>query len=107
MAFMDFLREHRHGATHEELTDALRDLTLAVAEERRGGKLVLTITVKPLAKGDGMEVHADVKLAAPAPIPGVSIFYPTPEGQLVRQDPRQQSMELKEIGPAEAHRGLA
>jgi hypothetical protein len=54
-----------------------------------------------------LEAHADVKLAAPAPVPGVSIFYPTPEGNLVRQDPRQQSMELREIGPAEAHRGLA
>lgn len=107
MAFMDFIREHRHGATHAELSEALQELTLAVAEERRGGKLVLTITVKPLAKGDGMEVHANVKLAVPEPIPGVSIFYPTPEGDLVRQDPRQQAMDLKEIGPAEAHRGIA
>lgn len=104
---MDFLRSHRHGATHDELTEALKALTLAVAEERRGGKLTLTISVKPLAKGDGMEVHANVKVAAPEPIPGVSIFYPTPEGNLVRQDPRQQAMELQEIGPAEAHRGLA
>jgi hypothetical protein len=107
MMFMDFLREHRAGATHAELTEAMRALTLAVGEERRAGKITLTITLKPLAKGDGLEAHADVKLAAPAPVPGVSIFYPTPEGNLVRQDPRQQSMELREIGPAEAHRGLA
>lgn len=105
--FMDLLREHRQGATHDELTEALRALTLAVSEERRAGTLTLKITIKPLAKGDGVEVSADVKLAAPTPVPGVSIFYPTPEGSLQRQDPRQQAMDLREIGPAEAHRGLA
>jgi hypothetical protein len=105
--FMDFLREHRAGATHAELTEKLQELTGAVVEERKGGKLVLTITVKPLAKGDGMEVACDVKLSAPMAVPGVSIFYPTPGNDLVRVDPRQQAMDLKEIGPAEAHRGLA
>lgn len=105
--FMDLLREHRQGETHNELTEALRALTLAVAEERRAGTLTLKITIRPLAKGDGVEVHAAVKLAAPEALPGVSIFYPTPEGSLQRQDPRQSSMELREIGPAEAHRGLA
>ena len=104
---MDFLREHRSGATHAELTEALQGLTAAVVEERRGGSLTLKITIKPLAKGDGLEVSANVTLAAPLPVPGVSIFYPTPSNDLVRQDPRQQAMDLKEIGPAEAHRGLA
>jgi hypothetical protein len=78
-----------------------------VAEERKGGKIVLTITVKPLAKGDGVEVSADVKCSPPLPVAGTSIFYPTPEGDLVRQDPRQQAMDLREIGPAEAHKGIA
>lgn len=105
--FMDILREHRSGATHAELTEALQLLTAAVVEERKGGSLTLRITVKPLAKGDGLEVSASVKLDAPQPVPGVSIFYPTPGNDLVRQDPRQQAMDLKEIGPAEVHRGLA
>jgi hypothetical protein len=105
--FMDFLREHRHGATHTELTELLQQLTAAVVEERKAGSLTLKITVKPLAKGDGLEVSCDHKLAAPLPVPGVSIFYPTPGNDLVRQDPRQQAMDLKEIGPAEAHRGIA
>jgi hypothetical protein len=105
--FMDFLREHRHGATHAELSELLQELTAAVVEERKAGSLTLKITLKPLAKGDGMEVSCDTKLNAPQPVPGVSIFYPTPSNDLVRQDPRQQAMDLKEIGPAEAHRGLA
>ena len=104
--FMDFLREHRGGMTHEQLTDALQELVAAVVTERRPGKLVFTITIKPFGKKDGLEVGAELKITPPKEERGTSIFYVTPENNLVRQDPRQQSMELHEI-PAEAHRGIA
>ena len=106
--FMDLLREHRQGATHDELTEALRALTLAVGEERKAGTLTLKITIKPLGQGRRCgSVGGREARRHPTPAPGVSIFYPTPEGSLQRQDPRQQAMDLREIGPAEAHRGLA
>lgn len=34
--FLDLLREHRNGLTHDELTDALNELVEAVAAERKG-----------------------------------------------------------------------
>jgi hypothetical protein len=105
--FMDFLRQHRSGASHGEATEALQALVAAVTEEKRAGKLTIVISLRPLAKGDGIETSVSIKLAAPEPVAGTSIFYPTPSNDLVRQDPRQQAMELQEIGPAEAHRGLA
>jgi hypothetical protein len=37
----------------------------------------------------------------------VSIFFATPENNLTRIDPRQTTMELREIGPAQAHKGIA
>lgn len=39
--FLDLLREHRNGLTHEELTDALNTLVEAVSAERKPGKLAL------------------------------------------------------------------
>lgn len=105
--FADFLRDHRNGLTHEELSEALNTLVGAVNEERRGGTLTFTVAVKPMGKSDGLEVSADIKLTPPKPAPGVSIFFSTPENNLVRQDPRQQAMDLREIGPAQAHRGVA
>lgn len=105
--FMDFLREHRSGATHEDLSDRLQELVAAVSEENKGGKLVLTITVKPMGKGDGLEVGADIKLAPPLPVPGTSIFFASVDNNLVRQDPRQQAMELREAPPAHVARNLA
>lgn len=105
--FMDFLREHRSGLTHSELTDALKELVAAVTDEHKGGKITLTISVKPLGKGDGLEVACDLKLAPPTPTPGTSIWFATPSNELTRQDPRQQAMDLREIGPASAHKGVA
>jgi hypothetical protein len=104
--FLDLLREHRSGITHELLTDALQELVEAVVDQRKRGKLTLTLTIKPFGKKDGLEVGAEVKLTKPKEVQGVSIFYVTPENNLVRQDPRQQAMELREI-PTEAHRGIA
>jgi len=105
--FYDFLREHRNGLTHDELADALNELVAAVTEENKGGTLTFTVSVKPMGKSDGLEVSADIKVKPPKKTAGVSIFFATPENNLVRQDPRQQSMELREIGPSSAARALA
>jgi hypothetical protein len=104
---MDFLREHRGGQTHDLLSDKLQELVAAVTAEERAGKLTITFGVKPMGKGDGLEVTADVKMTPPKETPGSSIFFPTPENNLVRQDPRQQAMELREITPVTAHKGVA
>jgi hypothetical protein len=105
-AFNDFLREHRNGTTHDDLSDRLQELVAAVSEENKGGKLVLTITIKPMGKGDGLEVGAEIKLSPPRSVPGMSIFFASPENNLVRQDPRQQTMELREAPPAHVARNL-
>ena len=103
---MDFLREHRNGVTHDELSDKLQELVAAVTEEGKSGTLTLTINVKPLGKNDGLEVGADVKIKPPKPTVGVSIFFASPDNNLVRQDPRQTAMELREV-PAVVARNLA
>lgn len=105
--FMDFLREHRNGSTHDDLSEKLQELVAAVIEEGKAGTLTLTISMKPLGKSDGLEVGADVKIKAPKPATGVSIFFASPENNLVRQDPRQTAMELREVTPSSAARALA
>lgn len=105
--FMDFLRELRGGQTHDDLSDALQELVAEVTDLSRAGTLTLTLTIKPLGKGDGVQVGADVKVKPPKSAPGVSIFFPTPENNLVRNDPRQKTMELREITPASLPRSLA
>ena len=105
--FHDFLREHRGGVSHNELSDSLQELVAAVTAEGKGGTLTFKITVKPAGKSGGLEVSDDIKVAAPRPTKSASIFFASPENNLVRQDPRQTTMELREIGPATMHKGVA
>lgn len=106
-AFIKFLQEHRGGATEDEISEQIRDLVAAVSDERKGGKITITVEVKPIGKSDGFEVGVDIKASLPKVKPGVSIFFATPDNCLTRQDPRQQTMELREIAPASVARSLA
>ena len=114
--FLDYLREHRMGLTHAELSEAMQQLVAAVVAERKGGEITLKISVKP--QGDGAVMVTDeVKLKLPKPTKGGSLFFVTPENNLVRQDPRQADLPLHAIGdrkeaislgpPASVARGLA
>ena len=101
--FMDFLREHRSGITHDLLSDKLQELVAAVTQEGKAGSLVLKIGVKPMGKGDGLEVSAAIDVKSPKETPGAAIFFPTPENNLVRVDPRQQAIAALQRG-ADAER---
>jgi hypothetical protein len=103
--FLDLLREHRNGLTHDELTEALQEVVAAVAEERKAGKLVLTINIKP--HGDGaVMVMDDVKVTKPRPTKGGALFFVTPENNLARQDPKQPNLPLREVGDRDAPREI-
>lgn len=105
---MKFLREHRNGVTIDDLGDALQTLNEAVATEEKGGSLTITISVSPMSKTSGAyEVKVAHSLSLPKKPAGSSIFYLSPENTLVRDDPRQTKMELRDIGPAAPIRGLA
>ena len=54
--FMDFLREHRAGATHDELSDALQALVGAVVAEGKAGTLNIAIALKPMGRGANVSV---------------------------------------------------
>ena len=106
--FYDFLREHRNGVTHDDISDALQDLVSAVVTEGKAGKLTVTINIKPAGRESGaLEVSTEIKSAPPKATPGTSIFFASPENNLIRHDPRQATMELREIGPVMAHKGVA
>jgi hypothetical protein len=105
---LDFLREHRNGASHDELSDALQELVAAVTEEGKAGTLTLKITVKPANAGQGALLVVDeIKTAPPKTTKSGSIFFASPDNNLVREDPRQPKLDLREIGPAAAHKGIA
>lgn len=96
--FADFLREQRSGSLHAELSEALQEITLAVAEHRKPGKLTLSIIINPM-KGEGMvAVTDDVKPSVPQADRGAAYFYTDADGNLRREDPNQMKFEtLREV----------
>ena len=114
-AFHDFLREHRQGVTHDELSDALQELVAAVSDAEKPGTLTFTITIKPTKSG-ALEVSDSIKTKLPKLPKSSSLFFVSPENNLIREDPKQHRLNLQEINvhmearpiaPASAAKALA
>jgi hypothetical protein len=105
MSAIRLLQEHRAGATHDEISDAIREVVAAVTDEQKAGRVAINITVKPRGKGDGLDVAVECKAFPPKATPGVSTFFADKDNNLSRQDPRQANMDLRPV-PAAAHKGI-
>ena len=105
--FMDLIREHRRGLTHDDLTEKMREVLAGVSEEGKSGKLTVTFNFAPRAKGEGIDVSCAIDAKPPKPEAASSIFYLTPNNDLQRMDPRQADMDLREVPPASVAKALA
>lgn len=96
--FSDIINSLRYGHLSEELTRQLHQLTLDCQAAGRPGTLTLNITLKP-GKAGQMEVVDDVKVKPPKPERGTSLMFATDDGALVREDPRQKKLDLRQVDP--------
>jgi hypothetical protein len=99
--FADWLREQSGGDTHEELGEGLHDLIARVRDTGKGGKLTLTVSIKPLKDDLNVLIVTDeIKLSLPEHDRKGSMFYADDDNNLVRNDPRQLSFDsLREVPP--------
>lgn len=97
--FIDFLRDQRGGATEEELAEALNKLVGDVERAGKKGTLTFKIEVSPVAKETSGQVivHDEITLKLPKPKRSSTLYFSTPENNLSRNDPRQQSLPLKPV----------
>lgn len=72
------------------------ELIKAVTDHNKAGKLTLKIDVKPSTAGT-LAVKADVAITKPKGLPPESLLWPTPDGNLMAEDPRQAKLELKTV----------
>jgi hypothetical protein len=98
-AFADVLRDLTGGQTYEELGSALTEIVDAVMQTRRSGSLTLTLKIK--SNGDSSVIITDdVKTKLPQPIRGETIFFTQAGGNLLREDPRQEKLPLRQVAEA-------
>jgi len=90
--FTDTLNALRWGTLNDDLTKELNALVKKCSDTGKVGELVLKIKLKP-GSGGQIEVFDDIVVKAPKEQKGSSIMFATVENNLIREDPRQQSLE--------------
>jgi hypothetical protein len=97
--FFDTLRELRAGRTHEELTSALAEVLSAVRAAGKPGEVILRLKLRPPKKGGlaYITIEDDVTVKVPKQDRGDTVFFPTVDGGLSRQDPSQLDLALRVV----------
>lgn len=72
------------------------ELIKAVTDNNKAGKLTMKIDIKPSTAGT-LAVKAEVSIVKPKGMPAESLLWPTPEGNLIAEDPRQAKLKLKPV----------
>jgi hypothetical protein len=98
--FADIVRELGSGQAYEDLTSALGEIATGVMLHRKTGELTLKLKVTPNGEGS-VFVDADIKAKVPEPARARTLFFATSSGSLVRNDPRQDSLPLRQVTETE------
>lgn len=72
------------------------ELIQAVTSHNKAGKLTLKIDIKPSTAGT-LAVKAECNITKPKGMPAESLLWPTPDGNLLAEDPRQTRLDLKTV----------
>lgn len=96
--FADVLIDLNKGRTHAEMSAALQRLVAAVAETGKKGSIGLVITISPSKSEAPFEVIDNVTLKLPAANRRASLFYADDSHNLVRKDPNQLALPLRDVG---------
>lgn len=95
--FGQFLHEQRNGLLHDELSEGLAAVVAQCVETGKKGALTLKVEVKPTQDGVTLLVVDDVKLNLPKHDAKPSLFFFDDDGNLLRKDPRQTELNLREL----------
>lgn len=94
--FADVLRDLAGGTTYEDLTAGLALVVEAVQDTRKMGEVSVKLKVKP--NGESSVIITDeIKLKAPEATRGETVFFTTAGGNLLRDDPKQDKLPLREV----------
>jgi len=72
------------------------DLIKAVTDNNKAGTLTLKLAIKPSTAGT-LAVKAECNINKPKGMPAESLLWPTPEGNLMAEDPRQAKLPLRPV----------
>jgi hypothetical protein len=95
--FAALLQEHRTGALHQELSEALADLVGTCITLDKPGTLTLKLNVIPTKDGLTVVLTDTVTVKAPEAKRGGAVYFADPRGNLSRRNPQQPTLPLREL----------
>lgn len=94
--FTDTLGELEGGQFLRDLTEASYQIARAVRETRKPGAIKISIKFSPTGKGS-VELDAKVDVSEPEHDRPTTTFFLGPDGTLLRSDPNQPRLPLREV----------
>ncbi len=90
--FSEFITDVRGGNCHQELSQAINEVTSAAMNTGKVGSVTLTIKIKP--QGEGQAAIVDqIKRTIPEPTKPETFCFVDNDGNLTRSDPRQAKID--------------
>jgi hypothetical protein len=92
----DTLRHIGAGCLIDEASEKLSELVNAVSSTGKAGKLTITIDIRKATAG-ALAVAGKVTIKKPAEPAIEVLMFPTPEGNLLTEDPSQIKLDLRSV----------
>ena len=84
------------GPLLDDAGEKFAELVRAVNATGKAGSLTMKVFIKPSTAGANA-VRGEASIKKPKGLPAESLLWPTPEGNLMDDDPRQSKLELKQV----------
>lgn len=95
----DVLLRAKNGTLIPEASEKMSELVKRVDQTGKPGTLTIKLSVRKGPAGSlAIEATSDLKLPKEEKIE--TLMFPTPEGNLLTEDPRQGNLELRQVGGA-------
>lgn len=91
------INQLRYGAAAEELSEKLAECVDRASSTGKTAELTLVIKIKPQGASGQYFLTDEIKQKLPSLPKEQTIFFGTPEGNLTREDPRQQKLPLVSV----------
>jgi len=98
--FTDVLGEIENGELLADMTKALYEVVRAVRETRKPGGIKLAVKITPTGKG-GVTIDAKYEPVVPEHDRPSTVFFLSPDGTLLRNDPDQPQLPLRKVADAD------
>lgn len=100
-AFANLLAGMKRGAVLNDLDDTLKEVVTAINLTNKPGAIILKLKIVPEGKSDSESpiyaITEDISVKKPRKSRGVAKFFGDEDGNLMRNDPKQEELKFNSI----------